>query len=156
MLGACAGLGLGSLIQAPRFQSVDERGSYLRLLSPSAQMPLGGVSLRMWTRVTNPNAFGVDLAGLTGELFLENSRAAELDLPMGLPLPASADTVVPVDVNVDLADLPQLARVLRDAVGGGSVRYRVEGTVGVSSSTLGYHEFGPATVLSGAAPVRVF
>lgn len=156
LIAGCAGLGLGSLIQPPTFQSADDRGSHYRLLAPSSDMPVGGVSLRIWTRVTNPNSFGVDLAGLTGALFLDDSRAATIDLPMGLPLPAARDTVIPVDLNVDLSDVPRLARVLGNAVGGGTVDYRVEGTIGVSSSTLGYHEFGPATIVSGAAPVRVF
>ncbi|HUG02053.1 MAG TPA: LEA type 2 family protein [Longimicrobiales bacterium] len=156
VLGGCASLGLGGLLQPPTFRSADDRGSHLRLLGPSAQMPLGGVSLRIWSHVTNPNPFGIDLAGLNGDLYLDGSKAATVDLPMGLPLLAAQDTVIPVDINVDLSDLPSLARVIGDAAGGGSIDYRVEGTIGVSSPTLGYHEFGPSTVVSGTAPVRVF
>lgn len=155
-LGGCATLGLGGLVQPPRFQSADDRGSYFRMLPPNAGMPYGGVSLRVWTRVSNPNSFGLNLTSLAGDLYLDNSRTATFDLPMGLPLLAAQDTVVPVDIEVDLQDVPRIARVLENAVGTGSVRYRMDGKVGVSTPTFGYQEFGPATIVSGAAPVRVF
>jgi hypothetical protein len=156
LLGSCAGLGLGSFIQPPTFRSVDGRGSEVRLRGPTASSPLGGATLRIWTRVQNPNAFGLNLAGLAGDLFLDEARAAAVDLPMGLPLAASADTVIPVDIAVDFEDIPRIADVLRNALVGGSIAYRVDGTVGVESQTLGYHEFGPGTVVSGEARVAGF
>lgn len=153
VVGSCAGLGLESLIRPPSFESVDGRGSEIRVSRPDAARPLGGAVVRVWTRIRNPNPFGIGLAGLTGDLYLDDAQAAEVDLPLGLPLPASGDTVIPVDIAVDFADIPRIAGVVRDALGGGSLPYRVEGTVGVETESLGYQEFGPGTVMSGTARV---
>lgn len=156
LVAACAGLGLEGLIQPPTFQSVDDRGSRISLRAPSASSPLGGATVRIWTRVRNPNAFGLNLAALTGDLFLDDARAAAVELPLGLPLQAAADTVIPVDIAVDFEDIPRIADVLRSALGGGTIDYRVDGTVGVETPTLGYHEFGPGTVVRGEARVSAF
>lgn len=156
LVGSCAGMGLESLIRPPSFESVDGRGSEIRVARPDATRPLGGAVVRVWTRVRNPNPFGIDIAGLTGDLYLDDALAADVDLPLGLPLLASGDTVIPVDIAVDFADIPRIAEVVRDALGGGSLPYRVEGTVGVESETLGYHEFGPGTVMRGTARVGLF
>ena len=82
-----------------------------------------GAAIRLYTRVRNPNQFGVTLSTLTGDLFLQGSRAAEADFPLGLPLTAGADTVIPLDLRVSFADIPGLADAIRRAVAGQPLGY---------------------------------
>lgn len=114
LLGSCATL--GQLIQPPEFSNATSQNSELRLLAPSSSRPLGGASIRLYAHVRNPNAFGLTLARLAGNLQLEGEQAADVDLPLGLPLKAQGDTVFPIDLNISFANLPQLASALRDAV----------------------------------------
>lgn len=146
-LGACATL--GQLIQPPVFESARDRASELRLLPPSTSRPLGGASIRAWAHVQNPNAFGITIARLAGDLLLEGQHAAQVDLPLGLPLPAQRDTIFPVDLNVSFSDLPELARSLRDVLTRNTVAYRFVGTIAVNAGALGEPQFGPSTLLNG-------
>jgi late embryogenesis abundant protein len=52
--------------------------------------------------VTNPNPFSLRLGRLKGTLFLEDSRAADVDFPLGLPLAAGGETTVPIDLTISL------------------------------------------------------
>jgi hypothetical protein len=146
-LSGCATL--GELMQAPRFSVVEGRDAELRLLGPGTGRPMGGAAIRIWTRVQNPNAFGVTLSRLAGELALEGTRAAGVDFPLGLPLSAAADTIVPLDVTLSFSDLPQLADVLTRAVGRNHVAYRLDGTLAVDAGLLGQPTFGPTTWVAG-------
>lgn len=147
VVGACATL--GELIQPPRFDQVTGRSSELRLLGPSASRPLGGAGIRLWARVENPNAFGLTLSRLAGNLLLEGEQAATVDLPLGLPMVAQGDTIIPLDVSISFADLPGLANALRNAVSGNAVGYRLVGNVAVDAGPFGQPTFGPSTLLSG-------
>jgi hypothetical protein len=69
---------IGRLVQPVRFEA-DERGSEVRLLAPRSGDPLGAAGIRLWTRVTNPNGFGLTLSTLRATLLLENTRAATGD-----------------------------------------------------------------------------
>jgi hypothetical protein len=151
-LSGCATL--GEVLQPPRFSVVEGREAELRLLAPGAGSPLGGAAIRIWTRVENPNAFGVTLSRLAGDLALEGTRAAGVDFPLGLPLTAAADTVVPLDVTLSFSDLPQLAEVLTRAIGRNHVAYRLDGTLSVDAGLLGQPTFGPTTWVAGQ--MRVF
>jgi hypothetical protein len=146
-LAACATL--GSLIQPPTFDRVAGRESELRLLGPSTSRPLGGAGVRVWARVANPNAFGLTLTRLAGNLLLEGQQAATVDLPLGLPLVAQGDTIVPIDLNISFADVPGLANALRNAVSGNAIAYRLVGNVVVDGGPLGDASFGPSTLLTG-------
>lgn len=146
-LTACATL--GSLIQPPTFDRVAGRDSELRLLGPSTSRPLGGAGVRVWARVANPNAFGLTLTRLAGNLLLEGQQAATVDLPLGLPLVAQGDTIVPIDLNISFADVPGLANALRNAVTGNAIAYRLVGNVVVDGGPLGDASFGPSTLLTG-------
>lgn len=146
-LAACATL--GSLIQPPTFDRVAGRESELRLLGPSTSRPLGGAGVRVWARVGNPNAFGLTLTRLAGNLLLEGQQAATVDLPLGLPLVAQGDTIVPIDLSVSFADVPGLANALRNAVTGNAITYRLVGNVTVDAGALGQPSFGPSTLLTG-------
>lgn len=149
LLTGCASLGLNSVVQPPRFATVEGQPAELRLLGPSTSRPLGGATIRLWARVQNPNPFGLTLAALAGNLFLEGTRAAEVRFPLGLPLLAGGDTIVPLDVNVSFADVPDLADVAQRIFSQNRVAYRLDGTVTVDAAPLGQPSFGPSTWLQG-------
>jgi hypothetical protein len=152
---SCASLSqLGLLIQPPHFSRDPDRPAELRLLGPSSSRPTGGAGVRLWARVRNPNAFGLRLGTLDGELYLDGSRAAGVDLPLGLPLRAGEDAVVPIDVNVDFEDVPGLLGVFGRVVSRSAIGYRLEGTVGVDAGQLGQPRFGPMTLLEGDVQPR--
>jgi hypothetical protein len=147
---ACATLGqFAAIVQPPRFEEADDRPAELRLIPPSAGRLLGGADIRLWTSVTNPNAFGFTLSSLEGTLFLEDSHAATADFPLGLPLGAGATTVIPIDLSIDFANLPRLADVVRRAAARQPIAYRLEGTVGIDAGRLGTPVFGPMTIVRG-------
>lgn len=150
LLQACAG-GLGNLsalVQPPRFQQVPGRQAEIRVLG------LDGAGVRIWTRVTNPNAFGIRLGTLKGTLFLEDSRAADAEFPLGLDLGAGADTELPIDISVSFRDLPGLGNVGRKVLARQPVPYRLEGTIGIDAGRIGRDMlFGPMTLLRGEAVV---
>src|SRR3954471_20979653 len=97
-LAACAELNkLGSLVQPPHFEQAPGQRAEIRLLGPAGGRPLGGAGVRLWAKVSNPNAFGLTLGTLKGTLYLEDSRAADAEFPLGLPLAARQEAVVPID-----------------------------------------------------------
>jgi hypothetical protein len=146
-LGACTGF--QNMVQPPAFDIAEGRASELRIVGPSAARPLGGAQVRIWTRVQNPNAVGFTLSRLTGHLLLEGDHAAAIDLPIGLPLPAAGDTIIPLDMTLSFADVPGLANQLLAAVTGQRLNYSVEGVIGVDAGILGQPTFGPSTWLRG-------
>ncbi len=112
VLQACAGLNsLGTLIQPPRFAQVPNRPAEIRLQG------ITGAGVRLWTRVTNPNPFGLRLGTLKGTLYLEDSPAADADVPLGLSFGAGGDSVIPIDPSISFADLPGLSGVARRILG---------------------------------------
>ena len=151
----CASLGgLAQALQAPRFDVASGRQAELRLLGPSLQRPLGGADVRIWARVSNPNPFRLTLSTVRGSLALSGTQAADVDLPLGHPLPAAGDTIVPLDIAVSFANLPALAEVLPRAMTGGAVDYRLHGTFAVDAGVLGQPQFGPLTLLQGEIRTR--
>ena len=150
MVPACASLGeLRGLVQPPTFVEARERPAEITFQSPSTRHPLGGAAVRLWTEVTNPNPFGLTLTTLDGTLFLEGARAADAAFPLGLPLGARQQSVVPLDLSIDFSDLPGLADVIRRAARREPVAYRLDGTIGVDVGRLGQPVFGPMTLLRG-------
>ncbi|HEY0673541.1 MAG TPA: LEA type 2 family protein [Longimicrobiales bacterium] len=154
VIAGCAGLGLADVIQPPRFSVADGRQAELRLLGPSSSRPLGGAAIRLWARVENPNALGLSLTAVQGALALEGTRAADVDFPLGVPLLAGQDTVIPLDINVSFSDLPGLADVAARLVTRSSVNYQLDGTVTVNAGPLGNPRFGPSTLLNGTLAIR--
>ena len=150
-LGSCATL--SQIIQPPQLSVAEGRDAQLQLLGPSSSRPLGGATLRIWTRVHNPNAFGLTLAALRGNVFLEDTRAGEVNFPLGLPLTAAGDTIIPLDVNISFSDLPGLVDVAQRIVSRNSVAYRLDGTLSVDAGPLGQPSFGPSTWLRGESRV---
>jgi hypothetical protein len=147
---ACAELNrLASLVQPPRFEQAPDRQAEIRLMGPGAGQPLGGAGVRLWARVTNPNTFSLTLGTLKGALFLQEAEAADVDFPLGLPLAAGGETIVPIDLSVSFANLPGLADSIRRAVNHQPIPYRLDGTIGVDAGRLGQPVFGPMTLLRG-------
>ena len=140
---------LGSVIQPVRFEAADDRGTEIRLVGPRAGQPLGGAAVRIWTRVRNPNPFGLTLSTLRATLMLEDTRAADGEFPLGLPLRAGEDSVVPLDPSISFSDVPALASMQKRSSVAQPMRYRVDGSFGVEVGRFGSPTFGPMTLFSG-------
>lgn len=153
-LAGCAGFGLGDVIKAPEFSVAQGRNAELRLVGPSSQSPLGGASIRIWAHVRNPNPLGLALSALEGSLALEGTRAANVNFPLGVPLLANQDTVIPLDITVRFSDLPGLAELASRLITRSNVNYQLDGTVTVDAGVLGQPRFGPSTLLRGNLAVR--
>lgn len=150
-LSGCATL--QQVLQAPTFNVDSGQQAQIRLLPPGAGRPAGGAAVRLFARVGNPNPVGFTLSTLAGVLQLEGRNAARVEFPLGVPLQAGGETVVPIDVAINFQDIPSLGGTILRAVTGQSVRYSLNGTVGVDAGLLGQPTFGPMTLLSGEARV---
>jgi hypothetical protein len=153
-VSGCASLGALASLQAPRFEAAAGQNAELRLMGPSVQHPLGGATIRLYARVSNPNALGITLSTLAGRLSLDGTHAADVEFPLGLPLQPGGETVIPLDVVVGFSNLPALANVVATAVTRGTVAYNLDGTVGVDAGLLGTPTFGPMTLLQGSVDAR--
>jgi hypothetical protein len=136
-------------IQAPQFRVDGSQQAQLRLLPPGPGRPAGGAALRLYARVSNPNPVGLTLRTVAGALQLQGRDAAQVDFPLGVPLQANQETMVPLDITVSFNNVPGLADVLLRAATGQSVSYALNGTVGVDAGLLGAPTFGPMNILSG-------
>lgn len=154
VISACAALGLGNLLKAPEFSVAQGRTAELRLVGPSAQSPLGGAGIRLWAHVQNPNPFGLALSALEGSLSLEGTHAANVNFPLGVPLLANQDTVIPLDLTIRFSDLPGLANLATTLLTRSTVAYELNGTVTVDAGALGQPKFGPSRLLRGDIAVR--
>jgi hypothetical protein len=147
---ACASLGsLSRLIQPLRFSEADNQPAEIRLVGPGAGGRLGGAVVRIWTRVSNPNPFGLRLSTLDTTLLLDGSRAATGDFPLGLSLGAGEESVIPLDLSISFSDLPGLSTVVRNAIAGQRVGYQLDGTIGIEAGALGPQKFGPMLLFRG-------
>ena len=150
LVASCATLGpLAQIVQPPTFRQADSQPAEIRLIAPSLRVPTGGASVRIWLEVTNPNAFGFTLSTLDAALSLEGSRAAAAGFPLGLPLSARQESVIPLDLSFSFAELPGLAGALRRLAVGGSVAYEPNGTIGVDAGRFGTPTFGPMLLTRG-------
>lgn len=153
LLAGCAQLGLSAIVQPPRFSTVSGRDAEIRLLGPSASRPLGGAAIRIHAHVENPNTFGLNLTRLVGNLFLSDTRAAEVSFPLGLPLTAQQDTIIPIEIALSFSELEGLADVLGRVLSRNQVDYRLDGTLSIDAGAFGEPSFGPQTWLEGRAQV---
>jgi len=151
---ACAGLMRALGVQAPRFELVPERESVIMLDAASVLLGRPVATMTIWTRVTNPNDFGLTLTTLRGTVFLEGRETAEFDLPLGLPLLAARDTVLPLEIRFGLPALGTLGALGEALLRRSAVAYRLDGVVGVDAGPLGRPAFGPRTWLQGSVQVR--
>jgi hypothetical protein len=141
-------------IMAPQFRVDGGQQAQIRLLPPGPGRPSGGASIRLFARVSNPNPVGITLSTLAGGLELQGRQAARVDFPLGVPLSAGGEQVVPLDISVSFDDIPTLGSVLLRAATGQSIAYRLNGTVGVNAGLLGQPSFGPMTLLEGNVRVQ--
>jgi len=153
LLTGCAQLGLSAIVQPPRFTTASGRNAEIRLLGPSASRPLGGAAIRIWAHVENPNTFGLNLTRLAGDLFLSDTRAADVSFPLGLPLTAQQDTFIPIEIALSFSELEGLADVVRRVLSSNQVDYRLDGTLSIDAGAFGEPSFGPQTWLQGRAQV---
>lgn len=151
---ACTNLNLQQVIQPPRFVQAPNQPAELRLLGPNVNSPLGGAGVRVWLQVTNPNPFGFTLSTLKTDLSLEGTHAASGDFPLGLPLTAGQQTVVPLDLSISFADVPALSRTIGRLATGGTAAYQLDGTVGIDAGRFGTPTFGPMMLTTGQLQVR--
>jgi hypothetical protein len=150
LTGGCASLGpLAQIVQPPQFRQADNQPAEIRLIAPSLRNPTGGAGVRVWLEVTNPNAFGFTLRAVNATLALQGSQAATGDFPLGLPLRAGQSSVVPLDLSISFADVPNLASSVRRLATGGALDYQLDGTVGVEAGRLGTPTFGPMLLTRG-------
>jgi hypothetical protein len=140
---------LRPIIQPPRFEQADNRQSTIRLTPPTTASPSGGATVTLWTKVSNPNSFGLTVGTLRGSLHLESARAATVDFPLGLPLSARGEAEVPIDISVSFQDVPGLSQAITRAIAREPIAYTLDGTIGVSAGRLGEPVFGPMTILRG-------
>lgn len=153
-LVGCAALQRAGL-EPLRIAEDPDRPAELGILGPSPARPLGAAAFRLWARVENPNGVGLTLTEIAGDLVLEGTHAIEVDFPLGLPIPALADTTIPLDVTVGFDALPAVGDLARTAVGrGGRIDYRLEGTFAVRAGEFGNPRFGPLTLLEGTIAAR--
>ncbi|HUG52954.1 MAG TPA: LEA type 2 family protein [Vicinamibacteria bacterium] len=153
LLPGCATLGsLGLGIRPLQFEAARDRPAELRL-GTGRGLPTGA-TLRLWAHVENPNTFGLTLSSIDGTVYLEGSRAASVDFPLGLPLEAGIAQDIPLDVTIRFDELPGLGGVVVQAIGGNPLDYRLEGRFSVDAGPLGRPSFGPSTLLEGE--VRAF
>jgi uncharacterized membrane protein YphA (DoxX/SURF4 family) len=149
LTAGCAALTtLGQLIQPPRFEQADQPAE-LRLIGPSLGHPAGGAGVTLYIRVTNPNPFGFTLSTLDTTLLLEGQHAATGNFPLGLPLGAGQESVVPIDLTISFVNLPGLANVVRQAAAGRAIGFQLDGTVGVDAGRFGQPTFGPMLLVRG-------
>jgi hypothetical protein len=152
---SCAALNdLARVVQPPQFAEAPGRPAELRIIPPGGDYRSGGAGIRLWARVHNPNGFGLTISTLRGTLLLEDVRAADVDFPLGLPLGARQESVVPLDLALGFDDVPGLARLTPRLLAGEPVGYSIEGTVGVDAGPLGRPTFGPMLVLAGRFDTR--
>jgi late embryogenesis abundant protein len=154
-LGALGqGFGLRPLV----FESARDRPAELRLgggiFGGRGGLP-DAATLRLWAHVENPNSFGLTLSAIEGAVFLEDTQAASVAFPLGLPLEPGLGQDIPLDVSLRLSDLPGLGGVITRAIGGQPLAYRLDGRFTVDAGPLGTPSFGPATLLRGEVrPLR--
>lgn len=154
LTAGCAGLQRLLDIQPPLIEVAADRESVLTLDATSVLTGRPLANVRIWARVRNPNTFGFTLTRLRGDIFLEEREMADVDLPLGLPLAAAADTVIPIDVSFGLPSLSSLGALGEALLRRSAVAYRLDGTVGVDAGSLGEPTFGPRTWLRGRFQVR--
>jgi Late embryogenesis abundant protein len=154
LMSGCATLGpLAQFVHPPRFRQAENQPAEIRLIAPSIRQPTGGAGIRVWLEVTNPNTFGLTLSTVNATLALEGSRAATGEFPLGLPLGAGQQSVVPLDLSIDFADVPGLAGVVRQVATGRNIQYQLDGTVGLDAGRLGTPTFGPMFLTRGDVKV---
>ncbi|MFN8509147.1 MAG: LEA type 2 family protein [Deinococcaceae bacterium] len=139
-------------IQTPKIEVEETR--LLKLNPPGLGVPAEAI-LGFKLRVTNPNAFGMGISRIQGQLYLDGDPSGTVDIP-GLNIRPTGSSEVDTQIAIALteANLSHLVKVVQ----GKSITYRLDGTVSIDAGTLGKPNLGPYTVFQGTlddAPLLV-
>ena len=141
VLAACAPRTLS--LEVPTYQVEGVR--FARLDLPGPGSPALAV-LNLNLRVQNPNALGLRMANIGGQLFLDGAAVGQVDLPdVDLPARGEARQLAVVSVPISFANLGEFVKVAR----GDRVALRVDGSFTVNAGFLGRPVFGPFTLFQG-------
>ena len=153
LLTACVP-GANSLVQAPQFRLLTQDSGLVRLNPPGVGSPSATFLFNL--EVQNPNAFGLSLAGLDFDLFVNDKRSVRGSFTEGFTLAANGSTRLPLEVDVPLEQGISLLADLAGLIVGEPTRYRLDGTVALE--VLGTRQQLPsATLVSGTLvqPIRL-
>jgi LEA14-like dessication related protein len=136
--------GASRLISTPTFRIVD---AALVQLNPPG-IGDGAATFRLNLEVTNPNAFGLTLAGLEGNFFINDRQAAATQFRGGVSIAAQGTSPLTLDVRVPLVSGLALLGDLAGLIAGSPTRYRVDGVLTID--VLGTQQRLPSvTLVSG-------
>lgn len=127
LLPACAPG--AAVLSPPTFQLDAARSGFVSIDPPGVGD--GAALFRLALTVGNPNPVAVRLAGLDGDLFLRETRAASASFRGGIDLPPNASAPLILDVKVPLGAAPLLLDAIGNYVAGNAVPYRFDAAVTV-------------------------
>lgn len=125
LLSAC--VPSANVLTVPSFELAPERSGFVRIDPPGVGD--GSAHFRLALTVTNPNAVGVNLAGLDGALYLRNVRAASVTFRGGVEVPARGAAPLLLDVRVPLGAAPELLDTIAGYIGGAATPFRLDAAV---------------------------
>lgn len=120
-----------SVVSPPSFSLVSDASGLVRLEPPG--VGTGAAVIRLELEAHNPNPFGLQLAGVDGDLFLADQRVAASRFARGVSLPPGGTARLALDVEAPLAEAPHLLGQMARLVAGEAVPYRLDGTVAVDA-----------------------
>ncbi|WP_034342783.1 LEA type 2 family protein [Deinococcus misasensis] len=150
LLGIFAALASGcavvrTTVQPPEFQV--QQFQLVRYTIPNILNPFNGeATFLMDVRVTNPNAFGLQVRRIDGELLLDGQNFGKATIPNLRLEPNQSTTVtteftLPVNLN--------LASKIADIASGKRVDYLVKSTIQVDAGLIGTATFSNIVVAQG-------
>ena len=151
VLAACAILSGCSIFM----RSIEKPKASVRDVSISA-VGFGGVSGQLQLDVTNPNGFGVPLAGVDWQLSIGGARAVTGTVQLSQTIPARGVAPVATSLTVDARDAIAVASALSGGARGYTVKARLHfstpvGQVDVDVEHSGTLGGGGGGVLGAAA-----
>ena len=127
VVGACAPG--AQVLSPPTFRLAPSGSGFVRIDPPG--VGAGTATFRLALTVENPNPVGVRLAGLDGDLYLRERRAAGASFRGGIDLPARGSAPLTLDVVVPLGAADDVLAAISALVGGAPLPYRLDAAVTV-------------------------
>lgn len=157
LLGGCAVVAPERVVGNLEFELVAEGSGLRRLDLPGIGEGSPAATVRVRTRVSNPNPVAVRIAGLDFDLYVNGNRAGSGSFTGGVELPPRGQTVLDLEVTIGLEGAGRLVADLAEAARGQRTTYRLAGTVSLAADRLGNPRFGPLTIVSGtvSSPLTV-
>lgn len=125
LLVSCAPATQG--FSSPTFRLLQEGSGLIRLNPPGVGD--GTATFRLVVEVSNPNPFGLQIAGIDGDLFLNGRRAASGTSPSGFVLASRGVSLQTFEIAVPLRETTALLEVLARLLIGDPVAYRFDGSI---------------------------